>query len=252
MEYLLWSTGRAVLDLVRFADLKVEEGVMKEKRFIFPSLKRIKKWVYSTLQLEDTNIEHTPDDVETGGTGIYVGDSFKAAKDPEHLPPTNSWERFGNIIRAISHQMSSPESAFGFRVACATLTIGILAYLHDTQQFFVRQRLVWAMIMVSIGMTTTAGSGIFGFLGRTAGTGKILYLTLEALAYYRCDIWLTSTSYCHVYKPCDLVHSGRQDRGCHRLSLVLHFCGNILHPQISSLYRHCHFVNGYTDTDHRL
>lgn len=201
MEFLLWSTGRAVLDLVRFADLKMEEGTMKKKRFIFPSMKRIKKWIYSTVEVKDTNNEQTPDDVETGGTGIYVGDSFKAAKDPEHLPPTNSWERFGNVIRTISHQLSSPESAFGFRVACATLTIGILAYLHDTQQFFVRQRLVWAMIMVSIGMTTTAGSGVFGFLGRIAGTGETLYLTL--------DDWLTSISYCHVYKPCDMVHSGR-------------------------------------------
>lgn len=181
MEFLLWSTGRAVLGLVRFADLKVEEGVMKKKRFIFPHLKRIKKWIYSTVKVEDTNTEHTPDDVETGGTGIYVGDSFKAAKDPEHLPPANSWERFGNIIRAISHQLSSPESAFGFRVACATLTIGILAYLHDTQIFFIRQRLVWAMIMVSIGMTTTAGSGMFGFLGRTAGTGETLHLTPQTL-----------------------------------------------------------------------
>lgn len=192
MEFLLWSTGRAVLDLVRFADLKVEEGIMKKKRFIFPSSKRTKKWIYSTVKVEDTHTEQTPDIIETGGTGIYVGDSFKAAKDPEHLPPTNSWERFGNAIRAISHQLSSPESAFGFRVACATLTIGILAYLHDTQQFFVQQRLVWAMIMVSIGMTTTAGSGVFGFLGRIAGTGETLDLTLENLAYHRCDVLLTS------------------------------------------------------------
>ena len=28
------------------------------------------------------------------------------------------------------------------------------------------------MIMVAIGMTTTAGSGVFGFIGRIAGTGK--------------------------------------------------------------------------------
>lgn len=178
MEFLLWSTGRAVLDLVRFADLKVEEGIMKKKRFIFPSSKRTKKWIYSTVKVEDTHTEQTPDIIETGGTGIYVGDSFKAAKDPEHLPPTNSWERFGNAIRAISHQLSSPESAFGFRVACATLTIGILAYLHDTQQFFVQQRLVWAMIMVSIGMTTTAGSGVFGFLGRIAGTAIAMCTSL--------------------------------------------------------------------------
>lgn len=172
MEFLLWSTGGAVLDLVRFADRKAEEGATKKKRFIFPGLKRTKKWFSSTVKAEDTNLEQTPDDAETGGTGIYVGESFKAAKDPEHLPPKNSWERFGNMLRGISNHLASPESAFGFRVACATLTIGIIAYLQDTQQFFIRQRLVWAMIMVAIGMTATAGSGIFGFIGRVIGTGE--------------------------------------------------------------------------------
>lgn len=179
MEFLLWATGRAVLDLVQYADQKIEGGITKKKRFIFPGLKRIKKWISSIVKVEDINLEQTPDDIETGGTGIYVGDSFKAAKDPEHLPPMNSWERFGNILRGISHRLASPESAFGFRVACATLTIGIVAYLRDTQQFFVRQRLVWAMIMVSLGMTATAGAGIFGFLGRVIGTGKTLVLSLE-------------------------------------------------------------------------
>ena len=53
--------------------------------------------------------------------------------------------------------MSSEECAFGFRVACATLTIGIVAFLKDTQVFFQQQRLVWAMIIVAIGMSMTSG-----------------------------------------------------------------------------------------------
>lgn len=170
MEFLLWSAGEAVLNLVRFADSKVEQGFTK-KKLIFPGIKRLHKWVLSTLKIEDTDAEQTPDSVETGVSGIYVGDSLRAAKDPEHLPPANVWERLGNGVRLISGFLASSESAFGFRAACATLTIGIVAYLRDTQTFFIRQRLVWAMIMVSIGMTTTAGSGIFGFMGRIAGTG---------------------------------------------------------------------------------
>lgn len=172
MEFLLWSTGQAILDLVRFADLKTEQGLTNKKRIVVPGFKRFKKWVLNVLKLEDTDMEHTPDNLEVGSSGIYAGDSFKAAKDPEHLPPANGWERFTNGIRSISHFLASPESAFGFRAACATLTIGIIAYLADTQIFFIRQRLVWALIMVAISMTTTAGSGIFGFLGRIAGTGK--------------------------------------------------------------------------------
>lgn len=173
MEFLLWSTGQAILDLVRFADSKAEKGLLNKKQITVPGYKRLKKWILNVLKLEDTDIEQTPDNLEVGSSGIYVGDSFKASKDPEHLPPTNSWERFSDGIRTISRFLASPDSAFGFRAACATLTIGIIAYLADTQTFFGRQRLVWAMIMVAISMSTTAGSGIFGFLGRVAGTGKI-------------------------------------------------------------------------------
>ena len=173
MEFLLWSTGRAVLALVHFADKKVEDGTMKRNRLISPTLKRLKKWVIGSLKFEDASMEHTPDSTEAGGGSIYSGDSFRAAKDPEHLPPTNAWQRFTNVLRQFSGILRSQESAFGFRVACATLSIGIVAYLKDTYVFFTEQRLVWAMIMVAIGMTTTAGSGVFGFVGRIVGTGKL-------------------------------------------------------------------------------
>ena len=173
MEFLLGSTGRAVLALVQFADKKAEDGTMKKKRFISPSLNRLKKWVTGSLKVEDAGMEHTPDSTEAGGVSIYTGASYQAAKDPEHLPPTNAWQRSTNVLRQFSGLLGSPESAFGFRVACATLSIGIVAYLKDTYVFFMEQRLVWAMIMVAIGMTTTAGSGVFGFFGRIVGTGKL-------------------------------------------------------------------------------
>lgn len=53
--------------------------------------------------------------------------------------------------------MASEECAFGVRVACATLTIGIVAFLKETQIFFQEQRLVWAMIIIAIGMSMTSG-----------------------------------------------------------------------------------------------
>ena len=171
MEFLLWSTGRAVIDLVKFADLKASEGVMARRRFIFPGKKRLKKWVVGALGKEDALTEHAPDTTETTNINIELGQAFQETKDPEHLPPTNAWQRFGNNIRSISHILGSQESAFGFRVAVATMSIGIVAYLQSTQRFFIVQRLLWAMIMVSIGMTITAGAGVFGFIGRIAGTG---------------------------------------------------------------------------------
>jgi hypothetical protein len=60
-------------------------------------------------------------------------------------------------VRSIPRFLGSTESAFGFRVACATLTVGVIAFLKDTQAFFIEQRLVWAMIIIAIGMTMTSG-----------------------------------------------------------------------------------------------
>lgn len=141
MHYLLYATGQAVLNLIQFADSKVEAGVMKRRRFILPGKRRFRKWITSVLKHEDAGVDHTPDSSEVGIANIYVGDSLQAIeKDAEHLPPTNAWQRFGNGIRSISHLLSSPEAAFGFRVACATMSIAIIAFLRQSQAFFIQQR----------------------------------------------------------------------------------------------------------------
>lgn len=160
------------MDLVKFADGKVEAGTMKKNRLIACGMKRVRKWVSAALSTEDSSADHSPDTSESARATIQTGDAYQKTKDPEHLPPASAWQRFGNGVRTISRILGSQESAFGFRVACATLSIGIVAFLRDTQAFFIQQRLVWAMIMVSIGMTVTAGAGVFGFVGRVAGTGK--------------------------------------------------------------------------------
>ena len=154
MEFLLWSTARAVLHFVEYADELVENGTMKRNRIINPGSKRLQKWVSGMLKKEDiSSTEHTPDAAEGGSAGVYSGASFQTKLDPEHLPPANAWEKFTDGLRNISRVLGGVESVFGFRVACATLSIGIVAYLKDTQTFFLQQRLVWAMIMVAIGET---------------------------------------------------------------------------------------------------
>ena len=187
MEFLLWSIGRAVLALVQFAHKKVEDGTMKKNRLLTPGLKRLRKWVTASVKVEDAGAEHSPDTTEAGGVNIYSGQSFQAAKDPEHLPPTNFCERFTNRLRLFSEFLGSRASAFGFRVACATLSIGIVNYLKNTATFFLEQRLLWAMIMVAIGMTTTAGSGVFGFFGRIIGTGKLAPIPMLGLKLNLCQ-----------------------------------------------------------------
>ncbi|OBT57952.1 hypothetical protein VE04_03041 [Pseudogymnoascus sp. 24MN13] len=170
MEHLLYSTGIAILNFVKFADKKVEDGTMKKNRLIVPGRRRLRKWIMG-LGREDATVDSEyPDSTESGMNNIYMGSGFNKRKDPEHLPPQTAWQHFGNALRTIPRFLGSPESAFGFRVACATLTVGIVAFLKDTQLFFIKQRLVWAMIIIAIGMNMTSGQAIFGFLGRIVGT----------------------------------------------------------------------------------
>jgi uncharacterized membrane protein YccC len=170
MDYMLYSSSRAVLDFVRFADDKVASGKMSRKRLVVPGSKRLKKWVLSTMNVQDSHGEENINDLHTQNTVLYLGEAYKKRKDPEHLPPQNGLEKVGDLIRKIPNFLRSPESAFGFRVACATMSVAIINLLHDTQRFFVAQRLVWAMVMVAISMTPTAGQSISSFFLRVVGT----------------------------------------------------------------------------------
>jgi hypothetical protein len=168
--FLLNSIGRSTLEFVKFAD-EHDQATAKSK-LIWPGGKRFKKWIKSIFSNQDANQddETTIAGSDRSNTTVYLGEAYKRRKDPEHLPPANAWEKFGNLIRGISHFLGSSESAFGFRAACATMSIAIIAFLRDTQTFFVEQRLVWALIMVAISMTPTAGQSVFQFVLRIVGT----------------------------------------------------------------------------------
>ncbi|KAH8694352.1 hypothetical protein BGZ61DRAFT_493928 [Ilyonectria robusta] len=176
MEQLMHAAGEAVQGLVAFADEKVEDGTMKHKRLLFPSGYQLRKWLTSIFKGQDSSVKQNPDIMETDS--IYYGDSYNHKKDPEHLPATNIWQHIGNGLRKISAVLGSKESAFGFRVACATMTIGIVAFLEDTQVFFHDQRLDWAMITIALGMTITSGQSVFGFFCRVGGTCLAMIFSL--------------------------------------------------------------------------
>ncbi|KAK1773957.1 hypothetical protein QBC45DRAFT_446490 [Copromyces sp. CBS 386.78] len=204
MENLMHASGIAVYEFAAWADSKVEDGTMSRKRLIMPGFRRLEKWFLAVLRNEDSTAE--PDMAESSNTVVSFGDGFnKKGKDPEHLPPVTAWQRFGNRLRKISKFFGSEESVFGFRVACATMSVGILAFLKETQHFFREQRLVWAMIMVAIGMTMTSGQSLFGFICRTCGT--VVAMVLSLIVWYIVDghvpgvivfLWL-SVFMCHYF-----------------------------------------------------
>ncbi|KAH6627549.1 hypothetical protein F5144DRAFT_603805 [Chaetomium tenue] len=182
MENLMHASGEAVQDLVDFADEKVENGIMSKKRLIAPTIHRLRKWFKAVFSNEDSSAEQTPDVMETGANLVHFGNAYNRKKDPEHMPPETPWEHFGSGLRKVTNFFGSEESAFGFRVACATMTIGIVAFLEETQRFFMEQRLVWAMIIIAIGMTMTSGQSVFGFLCRVGGT--VLAMCLSLIIWY--------------------------------------------------------------------
>ncbi|MCJ1310085.1 hypothetical protein MMC25_003746 [Agyrium rufum] len=183
LEYLLHSAGVSVVNLVKYADVKVESGYMKRNHIIVPGKRRLQKWFWGVFKMEDSDADHTPDHAESGASNIVIGDTLQGKrKDPEHLPPKNKWEEIGDYVRNWSLVLASPSVAFGFRVACATMCVAITAYLEVSQRFYQTQRLVWAQIMVAIGMTVTTGSGVFGFMGRVGGT--FIAMCLSFIIWY--------------------------------------------------------------------
>ncbi|KAF7718156.1 Uncharacterized protein PECH_005608 [Penicillium ucsense] len=170
MQQLLYSTGQTVLEFVKYADDLAAKGKLSRTRLIIPGSKRMIKWVKSWLVTEDSHEEDNMGDVHAQNSMLELGEAYRHRKDPEHLPPETLFQKFGDKIRVIPWFLRSFESNYGFRVACATMTIAIVAYLRDTQSFFIKQRLVWAMIMVNLSMSPTSGQSIFSFVLRIAGT----------------------------------------------------------------------------------
>ncbi|KAH8194555.1 hypothetical protein TruAng_011277 [Truncatella angustata] len=178
------ETAEAVQSFVIYADERIANGSMSKNHLIVPKWKKLRKWAAAMLKDEDASSENTADLFDSSNV-VYVGDGFSEKKDPEHLPASNWFERLGNGIRAMNRFFGSQQSFFGIRVACATMTIAIVNFLEPTQAFFVKQRLVWAMIIVSISMTETSGQSIFGFFCRIAGTAAAMVLSL--IAWYIVD-----------------------------------------------------------------
>jgi hypothetical protein len=175
MEYMLLRAGKAVLDMVLFADKMKQDGKLSHSKFIFPGSRAVYKWIGATFGREDIskNGEYLTDMEDSAMQTLFMGAEFGKRIDPEHLPPQNFGERIGDNIRKIPDFFRSPSSAFAFRVTCASMSIAIVNYLHDTQAFFQKQRLLWSMIMIAISMSRLAGQSTFNFGLRVIGTAIV-------------------------------------------------------------------------------
>ncbi|KIX08478.1 uncharacterized protein Z518_03134 [Rhinocladiella mackenziei CBS 650.93] len=124
--------------MAAFADSKVQDGTMSRNRLIFPGWRRIRKLIENAFMRADSD-QSFPDG-EATGIIVWLGDSLSPKKDPEHLPPSNWYERATDHFRLIPQYLGSDASAFGFRA------------------------------VVAISMGAHAGAGVQGFLARVFGT----------------------------------------------------------------------------------
>lgn len=151
LQRLTLAATEAVQCLIVFTDEKVNCGIMEHKRLILPSRYLLWNWLRSILKKRGPGTSRDPDVLETNPA--YYANSYTEKKDPERLPPKGIWQHIGTGLCRFSGFLGSRESAFGFRVACAAMSISILAFLKATQSFFQQQRLLWAMFTISLGMT---------------------------------------------------------------------------------------------------
>ncbi|EEA25268.1 hypothetical protein TMatcc_006510 [Talaromyces marneffei ATCC 18224] len=168
VEHMLYSSSLAILDFVRFADQRVASGKHSHKHLIVPGSKEFRRWIESLYRNQQN--ENTGEDVYRRKVILDLGEAYHRRKDPEHLPPENILQSMGEWLRVIPSFLRSSRSLYGLRVACAATSIGIIAYIDTSHAFFVRQRLVWAMVMQTISMGPTAGQTVLNFALRSSGT----------------------------------------------------------------------------------
>lgn len=146
------------------------DETLKSYRVILPGHASLKKW-FSLLQSENNEVsESTPRECRETEE-VHFPDS-------EHRPPENLWEKSSNIFRVLRRAFISEHSLFGLRVAAASFSIGILAFLHSTHKFFHHQRLEWVMGLIVIGMNPTTGETFFGLTSRIIGSAISVALCL--------------------------------------------------------------------------
>ncbi|KAK7427593.1 hypothetical protein QQZ08_005868 [Neonectria magnoliae] len=168
----------ATFDLISFAKKKVDDGTMRESRLTIPAY-----FHPSQSELSSSNQKERPTPTHVDEEQVTTREvQGLEVVDLVHLKPANFLERSSKWFRFISHLLGSDLCMFGLRVAAASLSIGIVAFLHQTHDFFIHQRGVWATIVVVIGMSPTSGQSFFGFFARIMAT--VVSVALSLIAWY--------------------------------------------------------------------
>lgn len=88
IERLMHAAGEAVQDFVAFADKKVHDGTMSQNELIFPSQRRLRKWMMSVFQEETQPPSNPPKDSRQAATwSTWAMDTVERKIRNTSLPP---------------------------------------------------------------------------------------------------------------------------------------------------------------------
>ncbi|KAK4546746.1 hypothetical protein LTR36_001478 [Oleoguttula mirabilis] len=239
MQQMLYSTGVSVLELCKFSDRLVSEGVMSRNRLIIPSVRRLRNWLLSIFDTADAAIADDDRPSSKKEAKLLFGKSTQTTRNIEHLPPQTAYARFGVKIRRFQDFLKGPEFGFGFRSACAAMSCAIVAYLHPTQDLFTHYRLIWsviiAAIVLSIGYLTEVNKS--GIAAATAH-GVIYYRPYEVAAMrVACVLWGTGASIFFTYLPYSITARGMMRKD---MAVVMHLIANyhtVVHSTLKARLR---------------
>ncbi|RDW58136.1 hypothetical protein BP6252_13547 [Coleophoma cylindrospora] len=176
IQHMIYTTGIAVLELAKFSDKMVAEGVMSKNRLIVPSFRRLSKWLVALFDRTDASLADDDRPSSKEESRLLYGVSRRITHDIEHLPPRNAYERFGVRLRRFQEFLAGPELSFGFRSACAAMSCAIVAYLRQTQDIFTHYRFIWAVILATIGSNMSAGQSGVSTMLRVIGSFAALII----------------------------------------------------------------------------
>lgn len=164
-HFVLWHSSRAIVRLVEFTRDKFDSGFLQRKHIILPSYDTLLKWWFDMFRNPESTSHDHSSDMES-----HIPLTVVHTRDHRYFSAESYIEAVAKQIRAIPRLLRSPHSIYGFRTLCASMSIGIIAYLRDTHNFFVRQRVIWALIMTMIAMKTTSGQTTWEFILRVLAT----------------------------------------------------------------------------------
>ena len=178
LQHLFHGLLDSVQDLLVFAE---EHDTRKHpKHLILPGRRKVVKMIRGLLRPDEHDM-HPADADEAHMPPLYTIPTRLAGPvdgHPEYLRPKNAFQKFGNKLRKLSSFLSSSQSLFGLRVACAVMSVAIVAMLADTNAFFFRQRLLWATILIAFSMNSTSGASFSTFIYRIMGSVTATVLSM--------------------------------------------------------------------------